>query len=139
MLPRINVVLPDEQRQRRSSSTGTSLSELRRSLSTIDGDDRQEEQVTLHDPTTQEMLQYELMQLIMHPNYMPDLALIWRSGAHREFALLALKHHPYNASWLANEFNHDKDFWMDLVKLNPEAWSFAPQEFQDDVRAAAAS
>ena len=43
MLPRVHVVLPDERRQQRPSSTGTSLSELRRSLSTIDGDDGEEE------------------------------------------------------------------------------------------------
>jgi len=85
MLPRINVVLPDEQQQQRPLTTGTSSSKLHKSMSTGTAFTNLP---VLHEPTTQEMQQYELMRIKLDRHYEVKNKNFFKN---RDFTLIVLK------------------------------------------------
>ena len=111
MLPRINVVLPDGPEPRRASTTGTAWSELRKSMSTVNED---EDDVTLHKPTTQELLQYELMRMTLEKDYIPRHP---EAQQQRPIFLLLLERVDYPIE-MPKKFGNDKKVMLATVMLN---------------------
>jgi len=138
MLPRINVVLPDGPEPRRPLATGTAWSELRRAVSTGD----LEHDVTLHEPTTQEMLQYELMRLKFDDGYEVKNEDAWSS---RKFVLAVLKLQSNSlmmdvAQKVPDALRNDKDFILAALKLDPglASWLRVSDELVEDPEIVAA-
>ena len=126
MLPRINVVLPDGPEPRRSLTTGTAWSELRGT----GGDEDEVEEVMLHEPTTQEMLQYELMRMRLDPQYEPKHPKAWLT---REFVLLVVARNGKKLAHMWDKFKNDKEFVMAAAKqYDGEALGYASEALKND-------
>lgn len=124
MLPRVDVVLPDEL-QPRPSATGTLWSDLRGT----GGDEDDDEEVTLHEPTTQEMLQYELMRLTLDPKYEPRHPKAWHQ---REIVLLAATRNDRKLKDVLEKFKNDKEVVMAAVKQSGMFLRDASEALQKD-------
>ena len=121
-----------------------------------------EEEAELHAPTTQEMLQYELMRMTLDPEYSPKhsdfyeyrelvlTAIKQKSGwqlqyaseeikKDREVVLAAVKKNGYALTYASDELKKDREFILAAVKQDRHALGYASEELQNDpeIRAAA--
>ena len=118
-------LLPGLQRCRhpKAATTGGVWSGLRGT------DEEAEGEVELHEPTEQEMLQYEFMMLRLDPKYEAKRKNAMR---HREIALAVVRRNGYALFYASKELQNDKEVVMAAVKQSSYLIAYASKELQKD-------
>ena len=117
MLPRINVVLPDGPEPRRPVATSALGSDLPGTA------------VTLHEPTDQEMLQFEYMQLLLNPKYTPKHPKAWKT---RKIVLRLVAQNGLMLKFVSRALRNDKEVVMAAVTQQAQAIEFASEALKND-------
>jgi len=125
MLPRVDVVIPDQRRPLATSGLWSAL----RGADGAETEEKMEEEgkLSLHVPTTQELLQYELVQLALDANYKPKHPKAWRT---REFVLLAVARNGRALQYASKALRNDKGVVMAAVTQNGDALQYASEALQ---------